>query len=183
MSLLSPVRPAVDVCRAGPGGWAAGVRVVLAAQQATGLPATSPEALAARTRRRQRWAHGVWLAEVVDPGQGHPRRRAVGHALCLPPTPEEVATWAGVDDPAVAAALVQGRLVLLGGLAVDPAWAGRGVAGRLVEARLAHVARRGRLAAAAVWDASPGSLALARRHGRSVGRDPERPLELFVYDR
>ncbi|GAA4121755.1 hypothetical protein GCM10022215_26970 [Nocardioides fonticola] len=180
MPLLALDRPTVTVVRVGPSDWPSGVRVVCAAQAATGVPPTSVEALIERTRIRQEAALGVWHAVVTDPRTG--RDEVVGHALCVPMEPDHPA-WSEVDDPAVVRARTAGSAVLLGALAVDPAWVGRGVAGRLVRARLEHLRRRDLLPCASVWDAAPGSLALAHRHGRPVGRHPSQPQQLFVYDR
>lgn len=179
MPLLLLDRPTLTVQRVGPAAWPDGVLVVRAAQAATGIPATTPEALVERTLRRQHEALGVWHAEAWSARGGS---RVVGHALCETVAPDDPA-WSLVEDRVVRRALRGGRLVALGGLAVAPGWTGRGIAASLVRARLDHLSRRDLVACAAVWDTSAGSLALAHTHGRPVGRHPDRPLGLFVYDR
>ena len=96
MPLLALDRPTVTVVRVGPSDWPSGVRVVCAAQAATGVPPTSVEALVERTRARQRDALGVWHAVVIDPRTG--REDVVGHALCLPMEVDHPA-WSLIADP------------------------------------------------------------------------------------
>lgn len=152
-----------------------GVEVVLAAQEATGLPATlTPAELSVQLAERQQQAAGVWLAYDAT-------GRAVGHAL-VTLVDNTHTTWGPVADPEVAAARATGELAELGGLAVHPSYVRRGVAGTLQSARLTWCASRGLFPVAAAWDSSVGSTTLCRRMGRPVGTHHQYPITLYRLD-
>jgi len=174
---VTRTRPLILITQAGPARWDEGVQVVLAAQAWAGLPDPDklpPQDLAARTRRRQSAALGVWLALAGE--------QVIGHAL-IEPLAHDHPDWARVDDPAVVAARSAGALVELGGLAVTRDWSQAGVGGALLGGALDWVAARPELlAVACVWRASAASAALTRRRGgRRVWSAPL--CDLYVYDR
>ncbi|TCJ30032.1 GNAT family N-acetyltransferase [Nocardioides jejuensis] len=159
--------------------WAEGADVVALAQAATGFPAhVDPGQVRAHTARRQQAALGVWLATETTP-EGSV---VVGHALLTALAPDD-ADWSTVRDRSTRIALVTGRLVELGGLAVRPGWTRNGAAEALVSARLAWLAERDLIGCSSVWRGSAGSTHLAERYGRRVARRTDRASDRFVYDR
>lgn len=113
--------------------WAAARDVVVRTSQATGYPDPNrwpAGALAARTAARQEAAQSVWVA--LDPSG-----TVVGHALLT----RGCSSSPAMAVPDLADACASGRVLELGGLAVDPAWHGRGIARRLRDERLVHAHR------------------------------------------
>lgn len=151
-----------------------GVDVALAAQAATGFPSDrTPDELVDVLTRRMRGSAAVLLA--FRDGQ------AAGLGL-IEPVPRDSRSWVHVTDRVVHYARIGGTLVEIGGLAVHPDHARRGVAGALGEALMSWSRTHPVVAVASSWDHSPGSGAVCRRYGRVVGRHPSLPITLYCLD-
>lgn len=162
------------IIRARPDQFSLGGDIAAAAQRATGTPPNIDEVtLRTDLSRRQRNAAGVWLAFTGEEPAGHGLAALVG---------DDHETWGRVDEPSVATARGQGRLLELGGLAVAPHAQRRGIARLLRDARLTYADHYRYLAVAAAWDASPGSVALCSGAGRPVAVHHDLPITLFVLD-
>lgn len=152
----------------------AGIDVALAAQAATGFPSDRTPSELVDVLERRMWNSTAVLLAFHD-GQ------AAGLGL-IEPVPAGSTSWSHVADPVVQAALADGTLVEVGGLAVHPDHTRRGVAGALGESLIGWCRTHPVTAVASSWDHSPGSGAVCRRYGRVVGRHPSLPITLYCLD-